>query len=173
MEGLLAGDDVAVRTLYARFGRPVYSLGLRLLGTRESAEELTQDVFLTAWRKAARFDPARGRLSTWLMTIAHNLAVDRLRRETGVSRPTLVLVDEVPDVPGLDEESVLMERDAALRALASLTDAERRLLARAYFRGLTAREIAEADGIPFGTVKTRLQTTLIKVHKTNKNKKPL
>ena len=76
MEGLLAGDDVAVRAIYARFGRPVYTLGLRLLGTREAAEELTQDVFLTAWRKAARFDATRGRLSTWLMTIAHNLAVD-------------------------------------------------------------------------------------------------
>ncbi|MGZ5299659.1 MAG: sigma factor, partial [Actinomycetota bacterium] len=65
MEGLLAGDDVAVRAIYARFGRPVYTLGLRLLGTREAAEELTQDVFLTAWRKAARFDATRGRLSTW------------------------------------------------------------------------------------------------------------
>jgi RNA polymerase sigma-70 factor (ECF subfamily) len=139
MEGLLAGNDDAIRALYTRYGRPVYSLGYRLLGTRESAEELTQDVFLTAWRKAARFDPTRGRLSTWLMTIAHNLAVDRLRRETGVSRPTLVLVDEVPDAPGLDEEAVLIERDAALRALSSLTAAERRLVARAYFRGMTAR----------------------------------
>ena len=116
MEGLMAGDDVAVRALYARFGRPVFTMGLRLLGTREAAEELTQDVFLTAWRKAARFDPQRGRLSTWLMTIAHNLAVDRLRRDTGVSRPTLVLVDEVPEAPGIDEEAQLMERDAALRA---------------------------------------------------------
>ena len=105
-----------IRALYARFGRPVFTMGLRLLGTREAAEELTQDVFLTAWRKAARFDPERGRLSTWLMTIAHNLAVDRLRRETGVSRPTLVLVDEVPDAPGIDEEALLIERDAALRA---------------------------------------------------------
>ena len=99
MEGLLNGDDDAIRALYARFGRPVFSLGMRLLGSREAAEELAQDVFLTAWRKAARFDPARGRLSTWLMTIAHNLAVDRLRRETGARRPTLVLVDEVPDAP--------------------------------------------------------------------------
>ena len=147
MEGLLAGDDVAVRAIYARFGRPVYTLGLRLLGTREAAEELTQDVFLTAWRKAARFDATRGRLSTWLMTIAHNLAVDRLRRETGVTRPTLVLVDEVPE-------------------------AERRLLARAYFRGLTAREIAEADGIPLGTVKTRLRAALIKVRRANEGKEP-
>ena len=171
MDALLAGDEAAVRALYARFGRPVYTMGLRLLGTREAAEELTQDVFLTAWRKAARFDPSRGRLSTWLMTIAHNLAVDRLRRETGVTRPHLVLVDEVPDLPGArDEEALVMERDAAVRALSTLTDAERRLLARAYFRGMTAREIAETDGIPLGTVKTRLRAALIKVRKANELK---
>jgi len=170
MEGLLAGDDDAIRQLYARFGRPVYTMGLRLLGSRELAEELTQDLFLTAWRKAARFDPARGRLSTWLMTMAHNLAVDRLRRETGASRPKLVLVDDVPDAPGVDEESLLIERDAAVRALASLSDAEKRLLLRAYFGGMTAREIAETDGIPLGTVKTRLRTALIKVRKANESK---
>jgi RNA polymerase sigma-70 factor (ECF subfamily) len=173
MEGLLAGNDEAIRALYSRFGRPVFSMGMRLLGSREAAEELTQDVFLTAWRKAARFDPARGRLSTWLMTIAHNLAVDRLRRETGVSRPTLIFVDEVPDTPGADEEAGVMERDAATRALAALSDAERRLLTRAYFRGLTAREIAEADHIPLGTVKTRLRAALIKVRKANEDKEPL
>jgi RNA polymerase sigma-70 factor, ECF subfamily len=170
MEGLLAGDDDAIRTLYGRFGRPVFSLGIRLLGSREAAEELTQDVFLTAWRKAARFDPARGRLSTWLMTIAHNLAVDRLRRETGARRPTLVLVDEVPDGPGVSEEEAIEERDAALRALATLTEAERRLLSWAYFRGMTAREISEADGVPLGTVKTRLRTAMIKVRRANEGK---
>ena len=170
MDGLIAGNDDAIRALYARFSRPVYSMGMRLLGTREAAEELTQDVFVTAWRKAARFDASRGRLSTWLMTIAHNLAVDRLRRETGVTRPTLVLVDEVPDAPGLDEEDALLERDAAMRALSSLSDGERVLLARAYFRGLTAREIAESDGIPLGTVKTRLRAALIKVRRANEDK---
>ena len=169
MDGLLAGNDDAIRALYARFSRPVYSMGMRLLGTREAAEELTQDVFVTAWRKAARFDATRGRLSTWLMTIAHNLAVDRLRRETGVTRPTLVLVDEVPDVV-VEEEDLLLERDAAMRALSSLSAAERTLLARAYFRGLTAREIAESDGIPLGTVKTRLRATLIKVRRANEDK---
>ena len=170
MDGLLAGNDDAIRAMYARFSRPVYSMGMRLLGSREAAEELTQDVFVTAWRKAARFDATRGRLSTWLMTIAHNLAVDRLRRETGVTRPTLVLVDEVPDAPGLDEEDLLLERDAAMRALSSLSEAERTLLARAYFRGLTAREIAESDGIPLGTVKTRLRAALIKVRRANEDK---
>ena len=173
VEGLLAGNEDAVRALYARYARPIFTLGLRLLGSREAAEELTQDVFLAAWRKAARFDPSRGRLSTWLMTIAHNLAVDRLRRETGATRPHLILVDEVPEVIGADEDEPLLERDAALRALASLSDAERRLLARSYFGGLTAREIAEADGIPLGTVKTRLRTALIKVRKANQDKERL
>ena len=169
VEGLLAGNDDAVRELYARYARPVFTLGLRLLGSAEAAEELTQDVFLAAWRKAARFDPSRGRLSTWLMTIAHNLAVDRLRRETGVTRPHLVLVDEVPETPTPDEDEVLMERDVAVRALASLSDAERRLLARAYFGGLTAREIADRDGIPLGTVKPRLRTALITVRRANQD----
>jgi len=173
MEGLLAGNEDAVRALYARYARPIFTLGLRLLGSREAAEELTQDVFLAAWRKAARFDPSRGRLSTWLMTIAHNLAVDRLRRETGASRPHLVLVDEVPEVVGADEEASMIERDIAVRALSTLSDAERRLLVRAYFGGLTAREIAEADGIPLGTVKTRLRTALIKVRKANVEKERL
>jgi len=170
VEGLLAGNEDAIRALSARYARPIFTLGLRLLGSREAAEELTQDVFLAAWRKAARFDPSRGRLSTWLMTIAHNLAVDRLRRETGATRPHLVLVDEMPEVIGADEDESLLERDAAVRALSCLSDAERKLLARAYFGGLTAREIAEADGIPLGTVKTRLRTALIKVRKANQDK---
>jgi RNA polymerase sigma-70 factor (ECF subfamily) len=170
VEGLLAGEEEAVRALYARFARPIFTLGFRLLGGAEAAEELTQDVFLTAWRKAARFDATRGRLSTWLMTIAHNLAVDRLRRENGVTRPTLVLVDEVPEVASPGEEEPLIERDLAIRALGSISDAERKLLARAYFGGLTAREIAEADGIPLGTVKTRLRTALIRVRRANQDK---
>jgi RNA polymerase sigma factor (sigma-70 family) len=172
VEGLLVGNEDAVRALYARFGRPVFALGYRLLGSSEAAEELTQDVFLAAWRKAGRFDPARGRLSTWLMTIAHNLAVDRLRRDTGVSRPTLVLVGDVPEVMASDEEDQVLERDAALRAIECLSEAERRLLGRAYFGGLTAREISEADGIPLGTVKTRLRTALIKVRRANEGKDP-
>src|SRR4029450_555530 len=149
VEGLLGGNEDAVRALYARYGRPIFTLGLRLLGSAEAAEELTQDVFLAAWRKAARFDPARGRLSTWLMTIAHHLAVDRLRRgDRGTPRsprPPLGRVDEVPELDGVDEEEPLIERDAAIRALESLSDAEKRLLARAYFGGPAARESGDGD----------------------------
>lgn len=163
VEGLRAGDEEALRGLYARYGRTVFAIGMRLLGSREAAEELTQDVFLAAWRKVDRFDPDRGRLSTWIMTIAHNLGVDRLRRETGPRRPTLVLVEHLPEEADGDANEEFLERDVALRALEPLTPAERVLLMRAYFGGLSAREISEADGIPLGTVKTRLRTALIKV----------
>ena len=170
MEQLLIGNDEAVRALYARFGRPVYTLGLRLLGSREAAEELTQDVFLTAWRKAARFDPARGRLSTWL---------DDHRPQPGGGSPAPGKRREPAD-PGPRRRGArhalggrrghtdgARRRDARPRVP---TQAERRLLARAYFRGLTAREISEADGLPLGTVKTRLRAALIKVRRANDDK---
>jgi RNA polymerase sigma-70 factor (ECF subfamily) len=163
MRELAAGDERAIRIVYSRFGRSVYSLALRLLGSAEAAEELTQDVFLAAWRKGSRFDSTRGRLSTWLMAIAHNLAVDRLRHERGAGRPTLVLVEEVPEAAATDEEGPVLDRDRARRALAGLSPMERHLLSQAYFYGWTAREISEAEGIPLGTVKTRLRTALIKL----------
>jgi RNA polymerase sigma-70 factor (ECF subfamily) len=165
MQQMLAGDERAVRTIYGRFGRPVYTLGMRLLGSAEAAEELTQDVFLMAWRKGSRFDSTRGRLSTWLMAIAHNLAVDRLRHEGGTRRPALVLVEEVPEPEPREEEEALVDRETARRALAGLSPAERQLLSLTYFQGWTAREIAEAQGIPLGTVKTRLRTALIKLRR--------
>jgi RNA polymerase sigma factor (sigma-70 family) len=160
---LVEGDETAIRAIYARFGRSVYTLGIRMLGSAEAAEELTQDVFLAAWRKGGRFDPARGRLSTWLMAIAHNMAVDRLRHDRGVGRPALVLVDDVPEPNPAEEQDLVADRDLARRSMASLNQAERNLLCQAYFYGWTAREIAEADGVPLGTVKTRLRTALIRL----------
>ena len=166
MQQLVAGDERAIRTVYSRFGRSVYTLALRLLGSAEAAEELTQDVFLAAWRKGGRFDSERGRLSTWLMAIAHNMAVDRLRHDRGAGRPPLVLVEEVPEPAPMEEEEALLDRDRAQRALAGLSAAERHLLSQAYFSGWTAREIAESEGIPLGTVKTRLRAALIKLRKS-------
>src|SRR5438445_3932103 len=126
MQQLVAGDEAAIRAIYARFGRSVYAMGLRILGNVEAAEELTQDVFLAAWRKGGAFDPSRGRLSTWLMAIAHNMAVDRLRHDRGVGRPTLVPMEELPErASPAGEEDVLIERDTARRAMAGLSEAER------------------------------------------------
>jgi RNA polymerase sigma-70 factor (ECF subfamily) len=164
MRQLTAGDDGALRVLYARFGSPVYTLGLRMLGSNQEAEELTQDVFIAAWRKGDRFDATRGRLSTWLMAIGHNLAVDRLRHRTGAARPPLVFVEDLPDPP-VSHEDELLDRETARRALDGLSASDRRLLSLAYFQGWTAREIADAQGIPLGTVKTRLRAALIRLRR--------
>ena len=164
MRQLIAGDDGALRVLYARFGSPVYTLGMRMLGSLQEAEELTQDVFLAAWRKGDRFDASRGRLSTWLMAIGHNLAIDRLRQRTGAARPPLVFVDEMPDPP-VSHEDELLDRETARRALAGLSSSEQQLLSLAYFHGWTAREIADAQEVPLGTVKTRIRAALIRLRK--------
>ena len=157
-------DPVGFVDVYKRTVTDVYSYLVSRVGDRETAEELTQDVFMAAWRKGARYDPARGRLSTWLMTIAHNMAIDRLRHERGTGRPTVVVLDELTE-PVTDDEETLIDRETARRSLSMLNPAERMLLTRAYFHGWTAREIAEADGIPLGTVKTRLRTALIKLRR--------
>ena len=166
MRRLAAGEEEALRVLYARFGRVIFGLGLRMLGTPERAEELTQDVFVTAWRKAGRYDPARGRLSTWLMVIAHNLCVDRLRRD---SRSAALAMEDLGDLvvggSGEEEEAIVLDRDAARRLLGCLSIPEQRLLLLAYYRGWTAKEISESDHVPLGTVKTRLRTALIKIRR--------
>lgn len=167
MRRLASGDDEAVRTVYRRFSRPVYTMGLRMLGSEQTAEELTQDVFLAAWRKASRYDPARGRLSTWLMAIAHNMAVDRIRRQSARPPRSAVPLEELTWL-GVSEEEGLLDRETVRRALAEVSAGERRLLELAYFRGWTAREIAQADGIPLGTVKTRIRTVLIKLRRAQK-----
>ena len=95
------------------------------------------------------------------MTIAHNLAVDRLRRK-GIAAPPSAGLEELAEV-GVSEEESLLDREDARRVLASVSARERRLLALAYLGGWTSREIAEADGIPIGTVKTRMRTLLIKL----------
>jgi RNA polymerase sigma-70 factor, ECF subfamily len=164
MQRLIAGDEDALRALYGRFGSPVYSLGLRMLGSFQEAEELAQDVFVAAWRKGAHFDASRGRLSTWLMAIGHNLAIDRLRHRSGAARPSLVLVEEMPDPP-VSHEDELLDRETARRALAALSAQDQELLSLAYFRGMTAREIAELQGIPLGTVKTRVRAALMRLRK--------
>ncbi len=86
MEGVRRGDSQAIATLYDRYGGLIFSLGLRMLGDREATEELVQEVFLRAWRQAGTYQSSLGRLSTWLLGIARNLAVDELRRRGARSR---------------------------------------------------------------------------------------
>lgn len=161
-----AGDEEALGLLYDRLGRPVYALCLRIVRDPGAAEELTQETFVRLWRSAASFDVERGRVSTWLLRIAHNLALNEIRRRR--SRPVVApevewetaasaLTDpNTADDPALASD--LRERAEVVRAaLAELPTPQRQAIELAFFGGLSQVEVAAALGDPLGTVKSRIR----------------
>jgi len=183
MEGVRAGDGQAVAALYDRYNMLVFSLALRMLNDREGAEELVQEVFLRAWRQAGTYQPTLGRLSTWLLGIARNLAIDEIRKR-GV-RPQRAdgeaaqeQLDTLPssefDDPA-QQVSLADQREEIQRALAVLPPAQRRVIELAYYSGLSQSEIAAALGDPLGTVKTRMRLATQKLREQlqHANKTPL
>jgi RNA polymerase sigma-70 factor (ECF subfamily) len=164
MEGVRRGDSQAIGALYDRYGGVIFSLGLRMLGDRESTEELVQEVFLRAWRQAGSYQPTLGKLSTWLMGIARNLAVDELRRRAARPKRTDGDADEqLGRISATDEGDpveqlwVTTRRQEVGRALAALPPPQRQVMELAYYSGLTQSEIAAKLGDPLGTVKTRMR----------------
>lgn len=154
------GDGAALESLYGRYGRPAYALARRILADEQLAQDVVQEVFLTVWRDAGRFDASRGGFSSWLLTMTHHKSVDAVRREENL-RKRRQLADvleftESPD-PRVDDEVWTMIRGERVReALAALPDAQREALGLAYFGGYTQREIAKLTDTPLGTVKTRM-----------------
>ena len=156
-----ARDADALRALYDRYGSMVYGLAYRVVGDRQLAEDCAQEVFVSVWRSASRFDPTRARLSTWLFAIARNTAVDAVRRRT--ARPVELLeedqrADESPDTADLVATADQGERVAA--AMAELPGPQLEALGLAYFEGLSHAEIAERLDVPLGTVKGRIRLAL-------------
>lgn len=170
MAHMAAGNPAAMDLLYDRYNRPVYSFAYRMLGQRELAEELLQEVFLRAWRRASRFSDARGSLISWLLSITHNMAIDELRKQQ--RRPRKAESDEPDSIMGslqdaavpVEEQAILAEKQMQVRsALAQLPDNQRHVLELGYFSGLTQREISEKLQIPLGTIKTRMRLGLKKL----------
>lgn len=143
------GDQDAVAALYERFAGPVYGFGLNRLGDPLLAEDLVQTVMLRLWRHAARYEPTRGSVRTWVFSIARTAAIDLHRRR---KRPEAEL-DEATDT--LDEFERLLRAAAVRAALDRLSAEHREILELAYFRELTQTEIAARTGLPLGTVKSR------------------
>lgn len=160
-------DERAIEELVQRYDRPLFSFAYRVLRDDRLAQDVVQDVFLTLWRDAARYDPARGAVSSWLLTMTRYKAIDVVRREAGARR-RIVDIDMSLEPSGLDvhEEAWLRARGDRVRAaLAELSAAQREAVTLAFFEGLTHPEVAAALSLPLGTVKTRIRDGLIRLRR--------
>lgn len=159
LHAVARNEEGALTVLYDRYRLILFGLLVRILSSREEAEDVLQEVFLQVWRRAADFDEERGRPFTWLVTLTRSRAIDRLRSVAARQRLVDSALTEVgEDVTDAASDTLLSEqREIVARALATLPEEQRRTLKLAYFEGLTQSEIAAKLGSPLGTVKTRMR----------------
>lgn len=154
------GDGGALEALYGRYGRACFGLARRILADEQFAQDVVQEVFLTVWRDAHRFDATRGGFSTWLLSMTHHKAVDAVRREENLRKRRTtadILEDREVDGPQVhDEVWSTLRRERVREAMQTLPEPQREALVLAYFGGYTQREIAGLTSTPLGTVKTRM-----------------
>lgn len=167
MARVLEGDSVAFEVIYDRHGGVAYSLAYRMCGRKQVAEDVVQEAFLSAWRRASSYDAARGSLRTWLLGIVHHRAVDSLRRTGNDGRRRVdVPVEEMDFDAGISVDSEVIERDRAglvRDALSDLPPEQSKVIELAYFGGFTHTEIADMLGVPIGTIKGRMRLGLTKL----------
>jgi RNA polymerase sigma-70 factor (ECF subfamily) len=168
MRAFARRERAAAEELYRAFAPRIYGLGMVLLGDKSAAEDLVQDTMVKTWRNAERYDEGRGSLETWLLRIARNLAVDVLRRRVLESRhgggTESVWASRPDPSAGPEERAETADLvDRARAAMRALSDEQRAALELAYFGGRTSAEVAELEGIPLGTVKTRIRRALMKL----------
>ena len=168
MRRMVEADETALGALYDRWVRSLYSLVLHLLKDPDEAEDVVEETFWQAWRKADSYEPSRGAVSTWLLTIGRRKALDRLRarkrsREDlmGDDKSLAELPSSAPD-PSIDVEGAEL-RESVRLALNDLPSEQREVLELGYFNGLSQSEIADVTGQPLGTVKTRMRLAMQKL----------
>ena len=164
-----AGDEDAFALLYDAVSSRLYGLVRRVVRDPAQSEEVAQEVFLDIWRHSARFDPSRGSALSWMLTIAHRKAVDRVRSaEAARHRDTNYGTSNQDVTHDSTSEAVVERLDAERvhRALATLTEAQRRALELAYLSGYTHTEVATMLDLPLGTAKTRIRDGLIRLRDT-------
>jgi RNA polymerase sigma-70 factor (ECF subfamily) len=163
------GDERAFEVLYDRHGRVAWSLAFRLLGEREAAEDLVQEAFLAIWNGATGYSIAKGSVRTWLLSIVHHRAVDRLRQGAAVRRRQEALEQvaavsaDAPDAA--DEALSRVEATRVNAALGDVPEDQLQVLRLAYYGGYTHHEIAEMLAMPLGTVKSRMRLGLERVRR--------
>jgi RNA polymerase sigma-70 factor (ECF subfamily) len=155
-KSFLAGDESSLREAYDRFGGAVFHLAVRSLTSRADAEDVAQATFVAAWLRRDTFDPSRGSLLGWLLGIARNKIVDRLRervREGKVEQSMRGQPEPVPE----DQPDEVVDRIIVADQLARLPVEQRRVLELAFYRDLTHQQIAQTTGLPLGTVKSHIR----------------
>ena len=161
---IAAHDEAALGLLYDSSAKCVYGLARRITGEASAAEEMVSDTYLQIWQQAGRYNASRGRVLAWLLTICRSRALDwRRRQDQAITHPEPEVLRPDLYVGGNEPLDLLqaMQRDSSVRAaLARLDDTPRRLLALAFFKGLTHEEIASYTGLPLGTIKTLLRKAM-------------
>ncbi|MBZ0302525.1 MAG: sigma-70 family RNA polymerase sigma factor [Anaerolineae bacterium] len=159
-------DQLALTELYEMYGRMVYNMAMHVLRSEAAAEEVTQDIFFEIWRKPDRWDPQKGRLSSWLLAVTRYRAIDRLRRDERRPLRQSVALDDLAHLLSSRETVGDAGQDAGrlLRDLLKDLPAEQRqAINLAFFRGLSHHEIAAQLNLPLGTVKGRIRLGLEKL----------
>lgn len=152
-------DETAFAELFQHFAPRVKAFLIRSGASEATAEDCTQDVMATLWRKAHLFDPSRASVATWVFTIARNRRIDLIRRERRPEPEDLPWGPEHDPAPA--DVMVMQQENARLgQAIAKLPEAQRDLIRQAYFGDLTHSEIAAATGLPLGTIKSRIRLAL-------------
>ncbi len=158
---LVARDDSVLSELYDQFGSYVFGLAARVIGDRHAAEDVTQEVFLSLWERPEAFEPARGRLRTFLGTLAHRRAVDVVRREEARRRRAARDAATTMPIPDVGELAMAIVTAEQVRAEVNRLPADQRAaIELAYFGGRTYRQVADELGIPEGTAKSRMRLGL-------------
>jgi RNA polymerase sigma-70 factor (ECF subfamily) len=161
---LIARDPSALTEMYDQFGSYVYGLAVRVIRDRRAAEDVTQDVFLALWERPEAFDPDRGRLRTFMGTIAHRRSIDFVRREEARRRRNERDAAGVVPIPDVDELAIAIVTAEQVRAEVDRLPAEQRqAIELAYFAGRTYRQVANELGIPEGTAKSRMRLGLRRI----------
>ncbi len=164
LAGLGSGDPGAATGFVRRFQRRVFGLTLSVLRDRGAAEEAAQETFVRAWRHASAYDPRRGTVAAWLLTIARNVSINMLpsRRVDPLDPEVLLAIEAKKPREGGHEDHVV-DSEVVREALARLPETQRRVLVLAVFYGFIAAEMSELDGVPLGTVKTRIRSAMMKL----------
>jgi RNA polymerase sigma-70 factor (ECF subfamily) len=153
-------SEDALAVLYDRHGRLAYTLALRVVRDRHLAEDVVQEAFVAVWQTAGRFRVERGSARTWILTLVHRRAVDRVRRE---QRHHDRVVDATWAPQPTTQPDASIEQVHVRKALMRLSPGERRVIALAHYEGLTQAEVATALGLPLGTVKSRTARALARL----------